>query len=287
MADTAEPLSPAPVRPVALAVTGRGLVDPAEPVIAADDEGFTRGRAAFETLRVYGGRPFRFEQHLDRLRRSAEVIGVAPPTRDDLEPLAALALEASGLADASLRLYWTPGHPGGSPVGLAFVAALPSTLEPLRARGVRLAALEVPRREQPWLLPGSKSVSYAVNMAIEAEARRRGADDAIFHDERGIMLEGPTTNVWWRVGDTLHTPALSLGILAGETRAAAIELAPSCGYRIEEGVYPLADLLAADEVFITSSLREVMPVVAVDDTAFVRGPAAAALQTAIRRAAGA
>lgn len=275
------------MRPLALAVTGRGLVDPAEPVVAADDEGFTRGRAAFETMRVYRGVPYRFDRHLDRLRRSAEILGVAPPTRDDLEPLARLALDAAGLEDATLRLYWTPGPPGGAPLGLAFVGGVPPAVEELRATGARLAALEVPRRQQPWLLPGSKSVSYAVNMAVEAEARRRGADDAVFVDESGIVLEGPTTNVWWRVGDVLRTPTLALGILAGETRAACLELAAGLGYRVDEGEYPLRDLLAGEEVFTTSSVREVMPVVAVDDVAFARGPAAAALQAALRRSAGA
>lgn len=275
------------MRPLALAVTGRGLVDPAEPVIAADDEGFTRGRAAFETMRVYRGRPFRFAQHLDRLRRSAEILGVVAPSDAELEPLVRLALDASGLDDATLRLYWTPGPPGGTPVGLAFVGRIPDTIEPLRAVGARLAALEVPRRQQPWLLPGSKSVSYAVNMAVEAEARRRGADDALFVDEKGIVLEGPTTNVWWRVGDVLHTPSLGLGILAGETRATVIELAASCGYRVEEDERPLSDLLAADEVFTSSSVREVMPVIGVDEASFPRGPAAERLQAALRRAAGA
>ena len=79
-----------------------------------------------------------------------------------------------------------------------------------------------------------KSTSYAVNMAAEAEARRRGADDAVFVDADGIVLEGPTTNIWWRRGRTLFTPSLELGILAGVTRAAVIELAAGAGYTVEK-----------------------------------------------------
>ncbi|MBM3678869.1 MAG: hypothetical protein FJW96_13470 [Actinobacteria bacterium] len=275
------------MRPRALAVSGRGLVDPAEPVLAADDEGFTRGRAAFETLRVYGGRPFRLAQHLERLRRSASILGVEPPPAGEIEELVELALDAAELPDAALRLYWTPGPPGGKPFGLVFVSPVPDTFEPLRAHGLRLASLEVPRRQQPWLLPGSKSVSYAVNMAVEAEAKRRGADDAVFVDEAGIVLEGPTTNIWWRRDDVLLTPSLTLGILAGETRASMLELAGPCRFRVEEGEYPLQALLDAEEIFTTSSLREVMPVVQVDGRPFPRGHAAASLQAALRREAGA
>jgi len=99
------------------------------------------------------------------------------------------------------------------------------------------------------------------------------------------VLEGPVTNVWWRVGSTLYTPSLDLGILAGVTRAVMIEAAPAAGYEIAEGAYPLADALGAEEAFTTSSVREVMPVVELDGRAFERGPAAAALQQALREEA--
>ena len=91
------------------------------------------------------------------------------------------------------------------------------------------------------------------------------------------------TNVWWREGETrLVTPGLELGILAGETRAALCEAAEAAGYNVETGAYPLTRLLAADEVFTSSSVREVMPVVEVDGRAFPLGPAAAAMQSALR-----
>jgi 4-amino-4-deoxychorismate lyase len=267
---------------LALAVTGRGLVDPGEPVVRADDEALLRGRAAFETLRVYGGRPFRLEAHLDRLVGSAASIDLPPLERDALEQLVPLVLDAAAEKDAVLRLVWTAGPAGGQATGLALVTPIPEWIEETRARGARGVSLLGVRAAVPWLLPGVKSTSYAVNMAAEAEARRRGAEEAIFVDGEGIVLEGTVTNVWWRAGDTLRTPALELGILAGVTRAALLELAAPAGFEVEEGVFPLEDLLAAEEAFTSSSVRELMPLVEVDGRELGRGPAADALQAALR-----
>lgn len=269
---------------LALAVTGRGVVAPAEPVIRADDDGLLRGRAAFETLRVYAGRPFRLGAHLDRLVGSAERLGLPPVAREELLGITNAALEHAGAPDAALRLFWTPGPLEGppAPTGLALVTALPADLEERRARGVRIVSLRGLRADAPWLLPGTKSTSYAVNMAAEAEARRRGGDDAVFVDDAGIVLEGTVTNVWWRRGRTLHTPSLELGILAGVTRAALLELAPRAGYAVEEGAYPLAELAGAEEAFTSSSVRELMPIVELDGRPLGRGPAAVELQAALR-----
>ncbi len=265
---------------LAVAVGGRGVVDPAEPVLRADDEAFLRGRAAFETVRVYGGRPFRLAEHLARLAGSAESIGLPAVNTHELEELARQALDAAGTADCVLRLYWTP-----TPTSLALVSPLLGHHADLRERGQRLISLRGVRAEEPWLLPGVKSTSYAVNMAAEAEARRRGADDAVFVDAHGVVLEGPTTNIWWRRGRTLCTPALELGILAGVTRAAVCELAGEHGYEVQEGTFRLAELAGAEEAFTSSSVREVMPVVELDGDAIPRGPAADELQAALRREA--
>ena len=263
-----------------MAVGGRGLVDPAEPVLRADDEALLRGRGAFETVRVYAGKPFRLPEHLDRLAGSAEHIGLPQVNVQQLSELAAQAIEAAGEPDAVLRIIWTP-----TPTALALVTALPDHHDALRERGQRLISLRGVRADEPWLLPGVKSTSYAVNMAAEAEARRRGADDAVFVDAEGIVLEGPTTNVWWRRGRTLHTPSVELGILAGVTRAEVIALAGGSGYEVEEGAYPLEALAGAEEAFTSSSVREVMPIVELDGAPIGRGPAADELQAALRDAA--
>jgi 4-amino-4-deoxychorismate lyase len=266
---------------LAVAVAGRGPVPPDEPVLLTDDEALLRGRAAFETMRVYGGRPFRLGDHLVRMRASAERLGI--DWAGGFEELADEALRAAGEPDAVLRLYLTAGREGsGEPVSLALVSTLPEDLEERRARGISLISLLGVRAEVPWLLGGVKSTSYAVNMAAESEARARGADDAVFVRDDGVVLEGPVTNVWWRRASTLFTPSLELGILAGVTRAALLEAAPGAGFEVSEGVYPLDALLQAEEVFTSSSVREVMPVVSVDEYRFERGPAAKALQDALR-----
>jgi len=271
---------------LALAVSQRGVVDPDEPSVYADDEGLLRGRGAFETLRVYAGAPFRLDDHLQRLAESAARIDLPPPDANECRDLAAAALEQAGAPDAVLRFYWTPGREGaGRATLLVLVSSLPPHLEELRARGIALVSLLGVRAEAPWLLGGVKSTSYAVNMAAEAEARRRGADDAVFVTDEGVVLEGPVTNIWWRCGPTLFTPQLELGILAGVTRAVLMREAPRLGYEVREGGFPLADLLSAEESFTSSSVREVLPVVELDGRRLERGRAADRLQATLRRAA--
>lgn len=275
---------------LALAVGGRGVVDPDEPVLHADDEALLRGRAAFETLRVYGGRPFRLDAHLVRLAASSERIGLPSLDAVELRELAAAALTAAGEPDAALRLLWTAGREGGRPVALALVSPVPAWIEEARARGLRAISLRGVRADASWLLGGVKSTSYAINMAAEAEARRRGADDAVFVDAEGVVLEGPVTNVWWRRGTTLVTPALELGILAGVTRAVVVEQAGGLGYEVREGVFLLSELAGAEEAFTSSSLRELLPIVEVDGRPIgdgAPGAAAAQLQGALRQVAAA
>jgi 4-amino-4-deoxychorismate lyase len=272
---------------LALAVSGRGVVDPDEPVVHADDEAFLRGRGAFETARDYGGRPFRLADHLDRLAESARRLGLPSPDRSEVEVLVEQALSAAGRDNAFIRIYLTPGREGREqPAAFVLVAELPRDLEEVRARGIRLISVPL-GLAGPGLLGGVKSTSYALNMVAVHEARQRGAEDAVFLALGGTVLEGPTTNLWWRRGRTLYTPALELGILAGVTRAVLIEAAPALGYEVEEGAYPLDDLVSGEEAFTSSSVREVMPVIAVNERPIPRGEAAAELQRALREAAGA
>lgn len=280
-------------RPLAVGVLGRGVVDPDVPVIHADDAGLLRGLAAFETLRVYGGVPFAMDEHLERLRASAARMQLPPPDAAGLAELSGTVLEAAGTPDCALRLTMTGGRPGGEPVSMAVVLPIPSDLEQMRATGIAAVTLQLGtdprlRKDAPWLLDGVKSTSYAVNMAAFDEARRRGAQDAIFIAADGSVLEGPVTNVWWRTERTLFTSSLDLGILAGVTRAHVIRIAQELGYAIREGWFQQEELAAADEVFSSSSVRELMPIVRLDDVAIGAGrpgEAARALQIGLRRSA--
>ena len=176
-----------------------------------------------------------------------------------------------------LRLYRTehdlvataaavPGRPGGGAAARACGCR--------RSRSGRPSAL----------LAGVKSTSYAFAFAARRAAAAAGADDVVFIGD-GRVLEAATANVWWRVGDVLFTPATGAGVLPGVTREAVRELARELAYEVDEGAFPLAELIAAEEAFETSSIREVVPIVGVDGATVGDGrggPAAARLQAALR-----
>jgi branched-subunit amino acid aminotransferase/4-amino-4-deoxychorismate lyase len=227
-----------------------------------------RGGAAFETIRVYGGRPFLLADHLTRFRFSAEALAVPAP--DGVEELVALVVGASS-PDHVLRLYRT------TQALVATTASLPRGLDEQRSRGVTLRTFDV--GPPTSLLVGAKTTSYDVSFAARREAEHAGADDALLVGG-GHVLEGATANVWWRWGEVLFTPAVRPGVLPGVTRAFVLSVAAA-----QEGEFDVDDLLGADEAFLTSSIREVMPVVAVDGSPIGDGrpgPMAARLQDALR-----
>jgi len=254
---------------LAVAVAGRGLVDPSEPVFGAGDDALLRGRAVFETLRVYGGRPFLLGAHLERLQASAARMRLPVPDTSACRELAELVIDAAGETELALRFYWT------ATTLVATCGPIDPNLEDLRSRGVRLAVVRSSRGAHAR----AKSTSYAENMSAQDDAIERGADDALLVTDDGIVLEAPTANIWWRTGDRLFTPSLESPILAGVTRSLLLDLSHD---PVEEGSYPLEHLLAADEAFLTSSIREVMPVRAIGEKQFAPGPTAAALQEALR-----
>ena len=206
-------------------------------------------------------------------------MGLPAVERRRLEVLTGLVLPKAEQGDAVLRLVWTAG-PGGPPSGLALLSEL-GWIEDVRMRGASAVSLLGVRATAPWLLPGVKSTSYAVNMAADAEAKRRGADEAIFVDGEGIVLEGSVTNVWWRAGRRFALRHSTWASWPGHAPDAP-RARGAVRVRGREGAFALEDVLAADEVFTSSSVREILPVVELDGRHFALGAAAAVLQQALR-----
>ncbi len=252
---------------LAAGVGGVGLVDPAAPVFLPDDEALLRGAAAFETVRMRRSRPVLLRRHVERLERSALALGLSAP--EGAAELAAEVAAASGADQGTLRLF----HTGRTL--LATAGPLPPGLEELRRRGI--AAVTV-KTTSAGLLTGVKATSYATALAAVAQAEASGADDAIYLGEGEIVLEATMSNLWWRDGDVLVTPSLSTGVLPGVTRGAVAAIARTAGYRVQEGVFTLPQLLGADEAFTSSAVREIMPLAAVDGRELARGEAASRLQ---------
>ena len=260
-------------------VLGEGVVDAAAPVLRADDLGALRGDGCFETVRVRHAAARAldsFDAHLARLARSAAALDLAAPDDDAWHDLVAgmlAAWERSG--EAVLRLVLTRGAEGGEgrPSAFAVLSRVPADTLRQRAAGVRVVTLGrgMPADAHsgaPWLLGGVKATSYAVNMAAIRHARSLGAEDVIFVSTDGQLLEGPTATVVWAADGTLRTPpAEPLGILDGTTVRRLVEHAADVGLSAEVARGTVADLLAADGVWLVSSIRIAATVTELDGTA--------------------
>lgn len=257
------------------------LVPVDEARVSAFDHGLTVGDGVFETLKVVDGTPFALTRHLARLRRSATGLGL-DIGRDDAELAAAIAavVSANGVGGGRLRITVTGGPgPLGSDRGEArptLVVATASLAPPAATADV----VCVPwRRNEHGALTGLKTTSYGENVVALAEAKRRGADEAILANTAGELCEGTGSNVFFVLDGAPITPTLGSGCLAGVTRELVLEVVPD----IEQLDLPLHRLEQADEAFLTSSTRDVQPIRAVDGVVLpaVPGPwtrrAAAAL----------
>lgn len=247
-----------------------GHVVPAEQAtIPATDEGLLRGDGVFEVLRLYAGRPFALDEHLERMARSAANLRLEADLttlRADVDAL----LSQAGAVDGLLRLVLTRGGRR-----LALVEPLPDLPAAVRLGYVTYAPTRV--------LDSIKSLSYAANMLCTRLARERGFDEALLVTPHGRVLEGPTSSFFWVRDGVVRTPPLSDHVLASITRARVIEAVGA----IEEPC-TREDAEGADEAFLASTVREVMAVSAVEDSPLEpAGPltrqAAAALRERIER----
>jgi branched-chain amino acid aminotransferase len=257
------------------------LSEEGEVRISPFDHGLLTGDGIFETLRVYGGQPFAWTRHLERLSRSAAGMGLHLPGGDDLREAGASVVEANGLSEARLRITVTGGPaPLGSDRGDAIptVVVAASALAPW-AESVPVATVPWPRNER-GALTGLKTISYGENVRALAHAAELGAGEAIFANTRGELCEGTGTNVFVVAGGRLLTPPAAAGCLLGVTRALVLELAADLGLDAGEPDLPLTALATADEAFLTSSTREVQAISAVDGAPLPAAPGPVTTQLA-------
>ncbi|MFC7307737.1 aminotransferase class IV [Streptomyces monticola] len=232
------------------------------------DHGLTVGDGVFETLKATGGRAFALTRHLDRLARSARGLGLPAPDLDEVRRACAAVLEANPMELGRLRITYTGGlSPLGSDrgdAGQTLVVALGEVTRRPDATGV----ITVPwTRNERGALAGLKTTSYAENVVALARAHESGASEALFANTVGQLCEGTGTNVFVVLDGEIHTPPLASGCLAGITRALAVEWTGA-----RETDLPLDVLERADEIFLTSTLRDVQAVHRVDGRQLAGAP---------------
>ncbi|MGV0626491.1 aminodeoxychorismate lyase [Mycolicibacter minnesotensis] len=237
---------------------GRAAAD--VPLLHADDLAALRGDGVFETLLVRDGGVCLLEAHLRRLASSAELVDLPAPDLDQWRAAVDAAVRQwSGTGEGALRLIYSRGRESGSgPTAYVMLSALPDRIAAARSTGVSAVTLDrglsVQGRELPWLLAGAKTLSYAVNMAALRHAAKLGADDVIFISSDGYVLEGPRSTVVVAEPGRLITPPLSHPILRGTTQEALFEVAGEAGYACEYRPLRLADLAAAQDIWLVSSI---------------------------------
>lgn len=248
------------------------IADEGSARISVFDRGFLYGDSIYEVMRTSRGRPVDLEAHLGRLRRSGEAIALAMPAEHALRAAIDETLAAAANPESYLRVIVTRGAGEiGLDTGLAeapttLVIARPLQLPPadFYENGASIRIVGVQRTPRRAMDPAVKSGNYLNNIMALAEARRAGAYEAVMCDASGRVAEGSSSNVFVVRGGELVTPALEIGLLAGITRERVIELARAEGLRVEEGTLSPDEVRGADEVFITSSIRGVLPIGAVD-----------------------
>jgi len=249
-----------------------GVIDAKEAVVSVLDHGFLYGMGLFETFRTYGGVPFLLQRHLERMDKGCRQLGI--PFHTDIEQLQTWVtrlMDNNGLKEAYIRYTVTAGEdilglPAGDynhPNHILFAKALPTLPEELYNQGKPLQLLST-RRNTPEGQERFKSLHYMNNILAKRELVRytsasNGAEGLML-TERGHLAEGIVSNLFFVHKDVLYTPDTSTGILPGITREMVMELAAAVGIRVEEGFYTWDRLKEADEVFLTNSIQELVPV---------------------------
>ena len=241
------------------------------------DRGFTLGLGVFETLLFKDAKVPAFHRHYERLEHSARQLAIEAPERNTLRAICATVLTANsldkGLARIRVSLSAGPYAMGASLTPSAATLVVTASALPAIASNTtaRLATVPWPRNEFGALV-GIKALSYAENALALDYARRHSADEALILNTQGQLCEGSTSNLWYFVGDELHTPAVESGCLPGITRALLVEYCGILGVSVNTQPAKLEALLAASEVFITSATRGIQGVSSVDGVSFAHAP---------------
>lgn len=266
-----------------LALLDGTLLDGDATLLAADDLGVQRGDGVFETLLVVDGRPRKLDAHLARLANSAALLDLPEPDAGAWRRCVdAICREwqaggdsgagghSGDRAELAIKLVMTRGrHEHGPPTCFALGLPVPELVRRQRRDGVAVLALDrgYPAglgERAPWLLIGAKTLSYGVNMAALRYAQAHGADDVVFVSSDGWVLEGPTCTVVVAGGRTLRTPPVAAGILPGTTQRQLFAAAEAAGWATKREPLRLADLQAADGVWLVSSVRQLVRVHTLD-----------------------
>jgi branched-chain amino acid aminotransferase len=275
--EAAEGTSPVPGAVVLL--DGHELAPHAQ-VISVFDRGFLFGDAVFEVLRTYDGVPFAQAEHLARLARSCALLGLDAPLEHVPSELATAVrrCRAAGAADCYVRLVVTRGegplHLDPAPCRRPRRLVIAAPLLPLSASlasGVSMATVRAHRAADGTEASAAKVTAYVGNLLAYVEARRRGAYEALLTTETGEVLEGHSSSFFVVRGGRVETPPASMGILPGITRAMIARAAAGLGIPFVERVLVPSEIHRADEAFLTSSLREVVPVIGIDGVAVGAG----------------
>lgn len=245
------------------------VLDPSAPALELGELSAQRGDGVFESIGVVDGHPHEVGPHLERLAHSAALCDLPAPNLAQWRAAVERVSAEAGPGESVIKLILSRGVEG-RPVPTAWVtlATAPDNTS-ARRDGVRVVTLDrgypldVPARA-PWLLLGAKTLSYAVNMAAIREAKRRGADDALFVTTDGFLLEAPTASVLLRIDGRFVTPAPSAGILHGTTQLSVFGHLEQRGSSTAYENVPASDLKRADAAWLLSSVRLAAPISAVD-----------------------
>lgn len=261
-----------------LVVTLAGeVLAPGYPVVSAGDPLFRRGDGVFETLLLRDGRPALLEAHLARLATSAAVVGLpAPEPAQWRAAVAAAVAQWDAAGEAVLRMVHGRRR-AATPLGFVMVSPLPARVAAARRDGVSAVTLDrgLPAiAVAPWSVAGAKSVSYAASVAALRHAAALGVDDAVFLSTDGYVLEGPRSTVVGYLDGTLVTPPTSLPILPGTTARALFDMARERGLACQELLLRRSDLIAAQGIWLLSSVTLAARVHTLDGVALRAAPMA-------------